>query len=478
MNKFFFFIIGFLLANSLAAQGYSIKVKLENYDQDTLQLGYYYGNKQYLTDTAILKNGSFHFSDDEPLKAGMYMIVMPPDNNFFQLLINEDEQKLDIQTDAIEPVPNFKIKKSKDNELYYSYLNYLDVKRIERENLEKEKTQAGADEKLLEKIQIKLDDLDKSVIDQQEKIIKEHPKTFTASLLKSNRRIDVPEFEGSPEEIGQKRYLFYKHHYFDHIDLKDARLLRSQTLFPRFDYYVEKLTPQVPDSIIQSIDYLLESVEEVEDTYHYFLSHFLNKYAASKFVGMDAVYVHLVENYYNQGKAPWVDEEQLAKMAKNAKTLKPILIGKIAPDLKMKKEDKTFLSLHEVDSKYTVLFFWDPECGHCKKSIPKIIEFYDTYKSKGVEIFSICTKLGEKANDCWETVKEKKMDKWINVNDPYLRSRFKQIYDVRTTPRIFILDEKKEILSKGIGADQLGSMMEFLLNREAEEMKMQDQGKK
>jgi len=478
MNRIFFFFLGFLLANSLGAQGYSIKVKLVNYDQDTLLLGYYYGNKQYLTDTATLKNGSFHFSDQEPLQAGMYMIVMPPDNNFFQLLVNEDEQKLEIETDAKEPVPNFKIKKSKDNQVYYAYLNYLDKKRVERENLEKEKVEAGADEKLLEEIQLKLTELDKSVIDEQEKIIRENPKTFTANLLKSNRRIDVPEFEGSPEEIGQKRYLFYKHHYFDHIDLKDPRLLRSQTLFPRFEYYVEKLTPQVPDSIIQSIDYLLQSVEEVEDTYHFFLSHFLNKYAASKFVGMDAVYVHMVEKYYNQGKAPWVDEEQLAKMTKNAKTLKSILIGKIAPDLKMNKQDKTFLSLHEVDSKYTVLFFWDPECGHCKKSIPKIIEFYDKYKSKGVKIFSICTVLGEKANNCWKTVEEKEMGKWINVNDPYLRSRFKQIYDVRTTPRIFILGEDKEILSKGIGAEQLGGMMDFLLEREAEEMKMQDQGKK
>ena len=467
-----------ICVNTLGAQGYSIKVKLEDYDKDTLHLGYYYGDKQYLTDTAIVKKGEFHFEGKDALEPGMYMIVMPPSNDFFQLLINEGEQKLEITTNAKEPVPNFKIKKSKDNTLYYGYLNFLDEKRLEREQLEKEKSEAGEDQSIVKSLQDQLDILDKEVIEEQEHLIKNNPGTFTANLLKSNRRIDVPEFEGTPEEVGQKRYLFYKKHYFDHIEFNDPRLLRSQALFPRFEYYVDKLTPQVPDSINQSLDYLLHSIEETDATYRFFLVHFLNKYAASKFVGMDAVYVHLVENYYSKGKAPWVEEEQLTKMKKNATTLKPILIGKVAPDLKMRKEDKSFLSLHEVDSKYTVLFFWDPECGHCKKSIPKIVEFYENYKPKGVEIFSICTKLGDKAGDCWDTVKEKNMGAWINVNDPYLRSRFKQIYDVRTTPRIFILGEDKTILSKGIGAEQLGNMMEFLLKQEMEDSKIETQGKK
>ena len=478
MKRIFNFLLLCFLVSSLGAQGYSIKVKLENYDKDTLHLGYYYGDKQYLTDTAFSENGLFHFESDESLEAGMYMIVMPPSNDFFQLLINEGEQHLEITTNAKEPVPNFKINKSKDNTLYYGYLNFLDEKRLEREQLEKEKAEAGENEEEINKIQEQLDVLDKAVVAEQEEVIKNNPGTFTSNLLKSNRRIDVPEYEGSPEEIGQQRYLYYKNHYFDNIELNDPRLLRSQALFPRFEYYVDKLTPQIPDSINQSLDYLLKSVEGTEDTYRFFLVHFLNKYAASKFVGMDAVYVHLVENYYSKGKAPWVEEEQLNKMTKNANTLRPILIGKIAPDLKMRKEDKSFLSLHEVDSKYTVLFFWDPECGHCKKSIPKIVEFYETYKSKGVEIFSICTTLGDKAGDCWKTVKEKNMGQWINVNDPYLRSRFKQIYDVRTTPRIFILDEEKEILSKGIGAEQLGTMMDFLIKQETESIKTESQGKK
>jgi len=50
--------------------------------------------------------------------------------------------------------------------------------------------------------------------------------------------------------------------------------------------------------------------------------------------------------------------------------------------------------------------------------------------------------------------------------DPYYRSRYKQIYNVKSTPVIYILDEKKEILAKRIGADQIGEVMDKIIERD------------
>jgi thiol-disulfide isomerase/thioredoxin len=83
--------------------------------------------------------------------------------------------------------------------------------------------------------------------------------------------------------------------------------------------------------------------------------------------------------------------------------------------------------------------FWDPECGHCKKATPFVVDFYQQYKDKGVEVLSICTKTGDDISECWSTVKERGMDIFVNTADQYLRSRYKSIYDVKTTPQIFIL---------------------------------------
>ena len=58
------------------------------------------------------------------------------------------------------------------------------------------------------------------------------------------------------------------------------------------------MTVQHPDSVSIAVDRILSLVEPSKETYKFYLIHFLNEYAKSKFVGMDAVYVHLGEKYY------------------------------------------------------------------------------------------------------------------------------------------------------------------------------------
>jgi thiol-disulfide isomerase/thioredoxin len=232
----------------------------------------------------------------------------------------------------------------------------------------------------------------------------------------------------------------------------------------RIEYYMNKLTPQVPDSLIRSVDFLLHQFDTSGEAFKIYLVHFLNTYAKSKVVGMDAVYVHLVDEYYAKGYATWTDSLQLDKILKNAATLRPILIGKKAPDLMLQTRDGKPFRLHSIESPFTVLFFWDPECGHCKKSMPDVINFYNTYKPKGVELVAVCTQIQDGVAKCWEHIDSKPgMETWINAVDPMLRSRFKQIYDVKTTPQIFILDKDKKIVMKKIGAEQLAGVMDRLM---------------
>ena len=48
--------------------------------------------------------------------------------------------------------------------------------------------------------------------------------------------------------------------------------------------------------------------------------------------------------------------------------------------------------MHNLNADYLLLLFWDPDCGHCEKEIPKLKEFYDEYKEKyNLEIFSVCS---------------------------------------------------------------------------------------
>lgn len=483
IKKYLYLLLSltFYTINLIGQTGYNIEVTLDNYDQEKLMLGYHYGDKQYIKDSVkVNAEGKYIFKGEEDLDAGVYLVVMPPDNQYFQLLVDEKEQHFIVKTDAKSPTAKMEVTGSKDNQLFIDYMNFLAVKRPEAEGLKKEL--AAAAEGAKPAIQAKLETLNKDVKSFQNKIVKDNASTLTAALVKSGIEAPMPTFEGTEKEIQLKRYYHYKAHYFDNLNLADERLVRSPILFQRIDYYMNKLTVQNPDSISKSIDYILEKVKPAEETFKYYLVHFLNTYAASKIVGMDGVYVHIAEKYYATGQAPWTDEEQLKKITDNAKTLKPILIGKTAPDLKMYEIDiegtiaaendeneyqrwkaKQAITLHGVDAPYTVLFVWDPDCGHCKKSMPKVIEFYEEFHNKGVEIFAICTKTYEEMPACAKTMKEKGMLNWINAIDPFIKSKYKQIYDIRSTPQIFILDENKEIISKKIGAEQLSDVMTRIL---------------
>lgn len=144
-------------------------------------------------------------------------------------------------------------------------------------------------------------------------------------------------------------------------------------------------------------------------------------------MGMDAVFVHLVEKYYMTNQAYWMDSTQLRKITERAMTMKPLLIGKRTWNLTLEDTNGVFHPLYDVKAKYTVLFFWDPDCGHCQKAIPKLVEVYDKYKSMGIEVYAACT---ETDVNKWKKMIRDKNLKWLNVADPNLHNNFRHSYKI------------------------------------------------
>jgi len=473
ITRFSFILLSLLLTISAGAQdGHRIQIEIDNYQSNKLVLGYQYGGKQYIRDTVdINPDGTFVFEGNEPLNEGLYLVVMQPDNNSVQFMVDQDNQYFNITFDsgAEQLVNSTKFKNSKLNNKYYTYLRYLETKVPEKMALQDKYQIVKDDEAEVAKLQASLKAIDQEVREYHERLIDNNPSNLLGRLVKARLDPELPEFTGEDKEL--QRYLYYKKHYFDNVDLQDEGLIRAGVLYQKVDYYIKKLTAQTPDSINQSLDYILTKTDGTNN-FKFFLINYLNEYASSKIVGMDAVYVHLVETYYAKGKADWASEESIKKMVDNAKALKPILIGKTAPDIRFKTKENQQISIHALDAEYTVLFFWDPDCGHCKKSMPDMISFHDKFQPKGVEVLGICTKVGEdeEMQKCWDTIEEKEMGRWINVADQYLQSGYKKTYDITSTPRIFILDKDKKIVMKGIGAEQLGDVMEQIILEEQDKM--------
>jgi len=102
-----------------------------------------------------------------------------------------------------------------------------------------------------------------------------------------------------------------------------------------------------------------------------------------------------------------------------------------------------------------------------------MVEFAKQFKDRGVKVFAVCTAVTDKAGECWKSAEEKGFEEglFLNMFDPFIQSRYKTLYDVRTTPQIFILDRKHEILMKRISGEELAKIMEQVMKIQEEKKK-------
>ncbi len=461
-------IIGILLIShySVSAQTYDVDITVTDYQSDTLIVGYYFGDRQLVSDTLYSKNKkNFSWTGDQALHSGVYLLLTTPDKNFIQFFIDEPYPKFSIKTDSQLRSPIFK--KSEDNQIFNDYVMFISDMNQKSEPLKQQLEQASEAEN--ESLRQQLDEMDNQVKSKQLDYISKYPGSFTAKNIKASLPIDFPDPPSglTDKELDVYRFENYRNHYFDHVDLSDTSLLYTPFLDTRINYYIDKLTVQLPDSINTSIDYLLGQMNPKSQMFRYYLSKMYNKYVQSKMVGMDAVVVHIADNYYAKGLAPWTDDDVLEKIVDNANKVRPSLIGATAVDIQLELQDGSPIKLSDIDADYTVLVFWAPDCGHCTKSMPAIIDFEKSYRDQNVKVMAICTKYQEKIPKCWAGVEEKEMTNLINAVDPLGKSRFKSHFDIRTTPKIFILDRNLKILLKGIGSDQLNDVMADIIAREA-----------
>lgn len=455
-------IFGVSLTNALGQNTLKVTIELEEYEEDTLYLGYYYGDKTYLADTSGRNaDGQFVFQADTAVNAGVYLIVLRPDNRYSEILIPEDDQQFTMRAKADDLAKTMAFSGSEENTVFYQYLQFLSDLRPKAQALQEQ--MQSSDEARKEKVKAQLEQMDQEVRAYQEKIVKDHSGSLVAAVIGANINLKMPEFEGSAEDVQYKQFYYTRDHYFDHIDLADDRMLRTPFMFNRVQTYIDQLHIQIPDSIIRGVDYILEQTKPSKDMFRFYLIHFLNKYAASKVVGMDAVYVHIAKNYYGKGLATWTEEEQLQKILDNAAKLEPLLIGKTAPNIRMQKRDGTPIELYDIGSEYTVLYFWRYDCGHCKESTPYMKEFYEQFKDKDITLMAACLKFTDEVEGCWDYIDDNEINDWLHTVDPYGRSRFHEKYDLRTTPQVYILNRDKEIVMKKIGAEQLTEVMNKLL---------------
>ena len=445
-------------------EAFNLKIRVSGVQDSLIYLANYYGDKQYLKDSTYADaSGRFTFKAKEALPGGIYLVVLPG-KRYFEVILDKN-QKLSMETDNANLVENMKVTGSDENKAFYDYLRFIYYKHKEVESLGQalEKVKEIPDSASVYKE--KINAIDKEVKEYKKNYIKQHSDWFTAKVFKASTDPVIPDLPKS--ESGEVDSLFgfkyYKAHYFDGLDFSDERLLRTPVFHNKLQYYLKNLTLQIPDSINKEADMIIAKAKANDEIFKYTVNYITYTYETSNIMGMDAVFVHMARNYYTPDQAFWVDSTQLYKITDKAKTLEPLLLGKKAQNLVMKDMNGKYRSLHDVNAKYTILYFWDPDCSHCKKATPKLAEYYQKVKSNGVEVYAVCT---EVETDKWKKFIEDYNLNWINVHDPDHRINYRKMYDIQTTPVVYLLDDEKKIIAKRIGVEQLEEILDNFLKRD------------
>ncbi len=446
---------------SAANEGYVIKFQVNGIKDTICLIATYYGNGTYVKDTLKVDgNGRFTFKANADYPKGIYLAVIN-DKSYFEFIINNDH-KFSMETDRKDLAGKMVITNSPENQLFYDYLKYNKTRFAEIQALQKQIVRGKTSKDSIRLISEKSEQINKDIIRYKLDLAEKYPASFVAFFINAMREPDLPETPVLPN--GRKdstfAYRYIKAHYWDGTNFTDDRLLRTPVFDNKLKKYFDKVLYQNPDSIIKEFDILIEKARPNPEMFKYMVWFATYYSESSEIMGFDRVFVHVVDTYYITHQATWERASVVENLIKKANRLRPLLIGEIPPNMIMIDTNNQPVSMYSVKSNFLIIFFWDPDCGHCEQEIPKLKDFYDKEKdSLGLKIFSVCS---DTSIVKWKSAIRKRKMNWINVDGPRtLTGDYHEQWDVNTTPVIYILNNRKEIIAKRLVTEQF---MQFFKN--------------
>jgi thiol-disulfide isomerase/thioredoxin len=471
MKKYLLFLFAAFTGSAAFSQGYQVTLKAPGYKTGITYLTYYMGGNFLIADSAAFGNNSTAvFKGKENLQPGIYAIFFPGKELRTEFLIGS-EQLISVNADTTDLVNKTTVTGSKENILYdqYQKIAASKGKLIQQERQAYTASVTKADSALHEKkYQALIDELN----NYREGIIKNQPKSMMAALLSAMKEPVSPTKVPVTRQDSINNYNEYKKHYWDGISFMDDRIIRTPFFVKKVErYYREVISPE-PDSIIKDIDYKLLLARSSPEMYKFLLNWLTDEFINPKYMGQDAVFVHLFEKYHSKGLTNWLNEKQMESISRRAYMLMANLIGIKAADLDMLDTAGKANSLYNLNANYTVVIFWDPNCGHCKEEVPRLDSIYRaSWQKHNLKIFAVLTPDGkENVKPEWlKFIKEHNIGDWTHVyktkemeDADYAAQRpgFRQLYDINMTPTIYLLDKEKRIIGKKLTLLQLNDLLE------------------
>ncbi|MEJ6491788.1 MAG: thioredoxin-like domain-containing protein [Flavobacteriales bacterium] len=478
-----FLLLVFITILSSSVVGQKMKFKVTGVPDTTVHLIKYYGKKLLYADTAFMKNGMVEFNGSKQ-EAGIMGLLLP-DQKYFEFIYNA-EPELYLETDMKDFIKEMKVKKSAENQVFFAYIHFLSDKKTFANKLVEDRNSQTEGTPEYEAISEKINSISKEVLVYQKKLIADNSDKLVSKIVNMSLEVVIPE---APVDVDGKKldslfnYHYFFGHYFDNIDFTDDRLVNTPIFGNKLDQYFSKTVMlQHWDTIVKYSFKFCDNLNPKSKMFQYAVTEIILKYQKSKIMGMDKVPVYMLDRYYcarnADGKSPayWMTEDKLESVCEHMDGKKNTVLGVAPPNISLRDTtDQNWADFYSLDAEYKVLYFWSPDCGHCKKVTPKLEQLYtEKFKGRNVEVFAVSKAVGADF-ELWKKFSRENKLTFTNVavtqslytlaqSNPqavvpqyttFDALNYHLTYDIFATPRVIVLDKNNVIIAKQLTISQL-----------------------
>lgn len=435
-------------------RGHNITIEITGMPDTLYQVGYYWGSQKYPLKEVSLQEGVMRLSGEEILPVGTYFVEKQ--GFTYDFLVKEQQFKL--RFDLEDPYETLVVEGSEENQLFKKYKQMQNEFQKQFGQLFVSMQQAQGDDSVrlvrqwINESQSRQSKWNQFALDNE--------GTYTAQIARLMIDPSPPSMENIKDETQrtERKYQYYIEHYWDGIDLADVSLLRTPLLYGKVTNYLNRGISQHPDQLIGEIDRIMARCEGSKETFKFWSGTFLNEYHYSRAFGREAVYLHIVEEYFLSGQADWIPEKSLDFLKEDVAYMKGNLIGQVALPLLVKDEDQNKIdALRGTNGTYRVLFFYDPNCEHCMEVAPLLNSAYEKLSQLDVKLLSICTiDDRNQKNGFVEAYDLAGTHLMRSASDDSLHKD----YDIRSTPKLYVINKHGTIVGRNLDVTQLVNYVE------------------
>lgn len=431
------------LAASCTKKQYTVEGNISGLGSVKMYVYVYEGKMHIPVDTIQSENDKLIIEFPEETPSGMYHLTWSDDvNQGFDFVFNKENFSFTARADSVFQTLVFE--NSPENDLFYAYYPIklvIESLVLLGDRLNKEDPM-GNKPKLIE-LSHYLDSLEFSTLQSLDQLDNETQQLLSYKIIRAAFYPNYDYYLSQGGKPYKSAYLFMQQRFFDNIDFHEPGLVRTPFIYNAIDDYIWLYVyPPEKEQYQKACDMIISKAAVNDDMYAYVTTLLAGTFENSDFW---EVYLYIMETYMTDicsEDGTYSDKMKLYEVVKNCRP------GNQAADISGITPDGQTISMKEdVHAKVIVLFFWSPDCEHCKQTIDQLVTIWPAYKEMGLSIvaFGLTTNKEE-----WlQAINDHHMEDWIHITDlKELESPAFDVYHIRGTPEMYVLKNDFEIFSR------------------------------